>query len=129
MLSFRLSELIDEGVAGFSVAGIGGGDRFECFELCGSRGPLGLRMPKASVVSVSVEIVQSPPVLDLVKGLCSNPPLLGRDDERNGDMLGFLLASCAMDELEELASELESVRWVWCIELLLRMAGSSSRAS
>lgn len=121
MLSLRLSELIDEGVDGSSVCGIGGGDLGALVGSAGGRGPWGFLNVCSSKIG-TVIVARSPPVLDRLSPSCSKPPF-GSDEDKNGDMLDFS-GSLNEDESEELMSGVSLMRLAWWTVLLLRSDGS-----
>lgn len=122
-LSFRLRELIDEGVAGSSL-GPGVGDLGIGLSIFKARGPAGFWC-KWSPSTGAVIFGSSPPVLDRFKKECSNPPF-GADEERKGEILGFWSISLIpSDESVELASGVGVRRCVPCTVLLLLNEGMS----
>lgn len=89
-LSLRRSELMDEGVAGSSGVGGGPGDFGTCLAV--SIDLLTDFLEKRPSVRLPVTVALSPLALDRFWPLKSYP-VLGRDDDRKGEMLYLLLGS------------------------------------
>jgi len=124
-LSFLLNALIEDGVGGSSGLDCAGDFAVDLTE----GGRLDLEDAFASKRD-SLMVAKSVPVFERLSGICSPPPC-GTDEDKKGDMLGFLLDlgdTTADKDSEELPGFIPlelSVRIGW-MELLLLKEGRST---